>query len=54
MQLSVDSLKCDGMLDEAKAVEQQDARALLAATVEIGTEAKTEQTALEKVLGKFR
>lgn len=55
LQLSIDSLKLVGSLDEAKAVEllQQDSKALLSVSVEIGSEAKTEQTALANVLGMY-
>ncbi|OXU28898.1 hypothetical protein TSAR_008176 [Trichomalopsis sarcophagae] len=55
LQLSIDSLKLAGSLDEAKAVEllQQDSKALLSVSVEIGSEAKTEQTALANVLDKI-
>lgn len=53
LQLSIDSLKLAGSLDEAKAVEllQQDSKTLLSVSVEMGSEAKTEQTALANVLG---
>ena len=53
LQLSIDSLKVAGSLDEAKAVEllQQDSKTLLSVSVEIGSEAKADQTALTIILG---
>lgn len=53
VQLSIDSLKFDGSLEEAKAVEklQEDPKTLLSIPIEIGSEAKTEQTTLAIVLG---
>lgn len=51
--LPIESMKVTGSLDEEKAValEQEDSKALLSVSVEIGSEAKTEQTALSNVLG---
>lgn len=52
MQLSEDSLKFSGSLEEARAVEKsQDPKALLSIPIEIGDEAKTEQTAMAIILG---
>ena len=55
LQLSIDSLKFAGSLDEAKAVDvlQQDSQALLSLSIEIGSEAKTDQTASASVLGIY-
>lgn len=55
MQLSVDSLRMVGSLDEAAAMElsQQDQMRLLSVSVEIGNEAKADTTAQNQILGKL-
>lgn len=54
MQLSVDSLKMVGSLDEAAAMElsQQEQMKLLSVSIEIGSEAKADLTAQSYVLGE--
>lgn len=53
MQHSIDSMNQTGSLDEACAAEltQQDRDGLLCMSVEVGNEAKDDQTALSYVLG---
>ncbi|KAL7296960.1 hypothetical protein TKK_0009400 [Trichogramma kaykai] len=54
VQLSVDTIQYAVSLDEAKALEvsQQNAKSLLTLSVEVGSEAKPEQTSMASVLDK--
>ena len=55
MQLPIDSIKHLESLDEACATEltQQDRERLLSIPVEVGSEAKDDQTALTYILGNY-